>query len=372
MRGVQSAVERLYKSRVLCLTKDDEMTTNLDVDLEDELEQLIFPEEFVTDAAPAPRDGLLEEWEEDLLAEADDFEDDDDGDGKEASTPSKPKADITRASLLGKRKFNMVKKTEPTTDKSSNKEKKHKDKKEKKHKSGKKDKKEKKRRKEQDGDYDDEKENDPELFEDLFGASDDDTACGKQAEEASAKLSSARFDEESAKQSSPAASPSKLREDLFGASDDETLGPQATIQSSPKLRPPASPAKAKTANILPAQSQDSHSTLDLKDDKSDNPLRTSAKIQEPLVEEPAAESGKIWTYEVTGKKIAIRESPCIESNAHGDYLEEGDLFNVVERRRTGKDRRLYLKLQDGRGWAYDRSSKDEEKIIVDLLQEKPC
>jgi len=371
MRGVQSAVERLYKSKVLCLTKDDEMTANLDVDLEDELEQLIFPEEFVTDAAPAPRgDGLLEEWEEDLLAEADDFEDDDDGDGKEASTPSKPKADITRASLLGKRKFNMVKKTEPKTDKSSNKEKKHKDKKEKKHKSGKKDKKEKKRRKEQDGDNDDEKENDPELFEDLFGASDDDAACGKQAEEASAKLSSARFDEESAKLSSPAASPSKLREDLFGASDDETPGPEAAIQSSPKLRPPASPAKAKTANILPAQSQDSHSTLDLKDDRSDNPLR--AKIQEPLVEEPAAESGKIWTYEVTGKKIGIRESPCIESNAHGDYLEEGDLFNVVERRRTGKDRRLYLKLQDGRGWAYDRSSKDEEKIIVELLQEKPC
>jgi len=84
-----------------------------------------------------------------------------------------------------------------------------------------------------------------------------------------------------------------------------------------------------------------------------------------------SEKGFLWTYEVTGKNIGIREGPSVDSNHQGDYIENGELFNVTERLSGGGDVRVYLRLADGRGWAYDRSAKDESKVIVEELGAKP-
>jgi len=94
----------------------------------------------------------------------------------------------------------------------------------------------------------------------------------------------------------------------------------------------------------------------------------AAKRVVPATQE--SETGKIWTYEVTGRKIGIRKDPSVESDQQGDYIENGELFNVIERRRVSGDVRLYLKLADGRGWAYDRSAKDDGKVVVEELGSK--
>jgi len=76
---------------------------------------------------------------------------------------------------------------------------------------------------------------------------------------------------------------------------------------------------------------------------------------------------KVWTYEVTGNKLGIREGPDVDSaQSSSGYLASGEFFNVSERI-IGKDGRTYLKLHDGRGWAYDRSAKDIAKVVVKEL-----
>jgi len=62
----------------------------------------------------------------------------------------------------------------------------------------------------------------------------------------------------------------------------------------------------------------------------------------------------------------------VESDPQGDYLENGELFNVTERVTGGGDVRVYLRLADGRGWAYDRSAKDASKVVVEELGCKPA
>jgi len=74
----------------------------------------------------------------------------------------------------------------------------------------------------------------------------------------------------------------------------------------------------------------------------------------------------LWTYEVTGNKLGIRKSPDVGTAGAG-YLTPGEFFKVTEQR-PGKDGRTYLRLADGRGWAYDRSAKDIEKVVVRLIK----
>eukprot|EP00933_Yihiella_yeosuensis_P030294 TRINITY_DN23955_c0_g1_i1.p1 TRINITY_DN23955_c0_g1~~TRINITY_DN23955_c0_g1_i1.p1 ORF type:complete len:1351 (-),score=366.53 TRINITY_DN23955_c0_g1_i1:152-4117(-) len=84
---------------------------------------------------------------------------------------------------------------------------------------------------------------------------------------------------------------------------------------------------------------------------------------------PPKESRKMWTYKVTGKKISIRAEPKVskdENGEKGEYLKSGVLFKVSERV-DGEDGRTYLRLADGRGWAYDRSAKDIDKIVVEEI-----
>jgi len=87
--------------------------------------------------------------------------------------------------------------------------------------------------------------------------------------------------------------------------------------------------------------------------------------EDEAAEEPTSEKGA-WTYEVVGKKLGIRKAPDAENSTSSGHLSPGELFNVTERL-AGSDGRIYLRLADGRGWAYDRSAKDFEKKVARLI-----
>jgi len=91
----------------------------------------------------------------------------------------------------------------------------------------------------------------------------------------------------------------------------------------------------------------------------------------PETAQPPAETGakKLWTYEVIGKKLGIRKGPDVATTTVG-HLAPGEFFNVTQQVR-GKDGRTYLRLADGRGWAYDRSAKDFDKVVVQELAVEP-
>eukprot|EP00927_Polykrikos_kofoidii_P032828 TRINITY_DN27846_c0_g1_i1.p1 TRINITY_DN27846_c0_g1~~TRINITY_DN27846_c0_g1_i1.p1 ORF type:complete len:489 (-),score=88.28 TRINITY_DN27846_c0_g1_i1:48-1514(-) len=72
-----------------------------------------------------------------------------------------------------------------------------------------------------------------------------------------------------------------------------------------------------------------------------------------------------WNYRVIGdKKVGIREEAGVEASTskHG-HIAAGAVFSVSERV-LKEDGRLYLRLADGRGWTYDRSAKDFDKVVV--------
>eukprot|EP00930_Biecheleria_cincta_P044677 TRINITY_DN30757_c0_g1_i1.p1 TRINITY_DN30757_c0_g1~~TRINITY_DN30757_c0_g1_i1.p1 ORF type:complete len:382 (+),score=65.86 TRINITY_DN30757_c0_g1_i1:149-1294(+) len=69
-------------------------------------------------------------------------------------------------------------------------------------------------------------------------------------------------------------------------------------------------------------------------------------------------------FVVTGKKLGIRDKPTLDSKGEKGYLTTGETFGVAEEKR-GRDGRIYFRLADGRGWVYNRSSKDFSKIVVE-------
>lgn len=76
-------------------------------------------------------------------------------------------------------------------------------------------------------------------------------------------------------------------------------------------------------------------------------------------------------FEVTGKKIGIRDGPDhtlpVVSSSDGvdEYVRTGEVFGVsaVVPSSDGSGRQ-YLKLADGRGFVFDRSTKEDGKVIV--------
>merc|ERR1711862_320013 len=108
---------------------------------------------------------------------------------------------------------------------------------------------------------------------------------------------------------------------------------------------PEDSAKASGGDVAMRQADEGAAKVDegaAKVSKPAAPVKPAAPPQEK-----ESEKGMIWTYEVTGKKIGIREGPSIDSNQQGDYIENGELFNVIERVRGGGDVRVYLRLADG-------------------------
>jgi len=84
---------------------------------------------------------------------------------------------------------------------------------------------------------------------------------------------------------------------------------------------------------------------------------------------PSDDSGDhtTWTYEVIGNKLGIRKVPDTQNAPSTGYLAPGEFFKVTEQV-AGEDGRTYLRLADGRGWAYDRSAKDIKKVVVRLIK----
>lgn len=76
---------------------------------------------------------------------------------------------------------------------------------------------------------------------------------------------------------------------------------------------------------------------------------------------------QINKYVVVGKKIGIRCGPSIVGDARdAGYLISKEVFEV-DKITAGEDGRQYLRLADGSGWVYDRSSKDFNKVVVQEL-----
>lgn len=72
---------------------------------------------------------------------------------------------------------------------------------------------------------------------------------------------------------------------------------------------------------------------------------------------PAA-AASVWRYRAPAAKptmtLNLREGPDMESGrVEGAFIQPKELFEVIEER-PGQDGVIFLKLADGRGWAFDR------------------
>jgi hypothetical protein len=154
----------------------------------------------------------------------------------------------------------------------------------------------------------------------------------------------------------------RLQETLENLGEDSDGDKATLVQRLVSMQGPASQAPQAAASSVAATPAKSSASAN---------EATPAKPSQSISAAKESETGSVWTYEVTGKKIGIRTGPGIDTEPQGEYIENGEMFNVVERVRGGGDVRVYLRLADGRGWAYDRSAKDDSKIVVDELGSKP-
>ena len=71
---------------------------------------------------------------------------------------------------------------------------------------------------------------------------------------------------------------------------------------------------------------------------------------------PASDSkGSAWRYvPPTELPLAIRVLPQVVGPLTGHYLRPGEVFCVAQELYLGLEGVVYLKLADGRGWAFDR------------------
>ncbi|CAK0860637.1 unnamed protein product [Prorocentrum cordatum] len=80
---------------------------------------------------------------------------------------------------------------------------------------------------------------------------------------------------------------------------------------------------------------------------------------ELLAAAPAGRAGALarptrWRYEAAdGKGAGIRKAPSIDAERTGDVLASGEVFAVSEEK-EGRGGVTFLRLQDGRGWLFDR------------------
>lgn len=70
-----------------------------------------------------------------------------------------------------------------------------------------------------------------------------------------------------------------------------------------------------------------------------------------------------------GAFIGIRQGPDVNSPRTGMQLQPGEVFPVSEVVKTGEDQ-TYLKLADGRGWAFTHSSRDGRQLCERLSPEE--
>merc|ERR1719174_3586287 len=396
MRGVQMAVDRLAKAKVMSIEADG-MVARIDCEEKDELEQLVFPEEFMREELePTKRskrrgDGILDDWEEALFDEED--LDDDELDELIAGYEG---ADVDEAAEDGipaeppKKRHKFGRTSGVTANQAADKKDKKRKKKDKKESKEERRERKKQRRLEKlsaNEEAECAKDDDPATFEDLFGLGDGPAShCSASDGNPSEPGPSSRL--------RPPATPSKapiapsLERQLRDAIDQMLEGldlatlkireAREQLEANLSLDPGALNEHSEFVKTL--LSEKIQKMQGEEPTKEGEACRTSgtdpAPMESAVANSPAAavkkppakqesETGMIWTYEVIGKNIGIRVGPSINSDHQGDYIENGELFNVVERVRVEGEKRIYLKLADARGWAYDRSAKDESKVVVD-------
>ncbi|CAJ1345000.1 unnamed protein product [Effrenium voratum] len=93
-------------------------------------------------------------------------------------------------------------------------------------------------------------------------------------------------------------------------------------------------------------------------------------------EEAAAEAGlaaaggqKFCVTDPSGACIGIRKEPDVSSARTGLQLMPGEVFDVSEVLEA-PDGQMYLKLADGRGWAFTRSSRDGRLLCQRVSDEE--
>lgn len=323
MRGVQLAVEKLRKREIIAADGvqmkllNEEIAQSRD---RDELEQALFPSDFVFSGA------LNEDGEYDLDDE--DFDENDEdaegaGDGVDAHESAGEDAGQDRSSAKGTGRRSQPRKTQllqalaPTGSKQkrgvvSERTRKQVARKERTAKS-------RARKAASQPDTSDGEEEDPFSNDGLDDASADDDL-----------------------------------ESLFSPAGDESGGPD--------LDPDAGPDTAAAVNELSGRASKGSTggpALSPPAKKKAKTHRTQASAAPMSVGQPR------WIYENIGKKLGIRLGPDVNSDAQGEYISSGHRFGVQEKvQGSAGDPRVYLKLSDGRGFVYDRSAKDSGKVVA--------
>eukprot|EP00931_Biecheleriopsis_adriatica_P069790 TRINITY_DN435_c0_g2_i1.p1 TRINITY_DN435_c0_g2~~TRINITY_DN435_c0_g2_i1.p1 ORF type:complete len:2117 (-),score=606.84 TRINITY_DN435_c0_g2_i1:43-6393(-) len=167
-----------------------------------------------------------------------------------------------------------------------------------------------------------------------------------------------------------------LQAEVLRISSEEPAAKKSKASDSPASGPAAETAATEATEDSEATAGDAadiekHEKKEKKEKKektNTHDAMEGADIQEEEKAEEKApqKASQTWTYEVTGKKIAIRDTPNVgkeDPESEGVYLKTGMLFKVSEKIQ-GDDGRTYLRLADGRGWLYDRSAKDFDKVVV--------
>lgn len=149
----------------------------------------------------------------------------------------------------------------------------------------------------------------------------------------------------------------EMAEALFGDASRDGSGIDAAKRQQDGYRAPGSAAKASKQSRKDSAARAPSSGLASPEDASS-----------ALLVEGSATGA--WTYEVVGKKLGIRKVPDAENSPSNGHLAPGEFFNVTETC-LGKDGRTYLRLADGRGWAYDRSAKDINKVVARQIAVQP-
>mmetsp|Transcript_16292 Transcript_16292/g.43111 ORF Transcript_16292/g.43111 Transcript_16292/m.43111 type:complete len:787 (-) Transcript_16292:130-2490(-) len=92
------------------------------------------------------------------------------------------------------------------------------------------------------------------------------------------------------------------------------------------------------------------------EDLDDEGLAKQENAEGAIQKQPRRKLNKVEEreYMVTAEGIAIRTLPDERSPRTGEVLRQGEKFTAIEAvDGEGKDSRLYLRLPDGRGWAFD-------------------
>lgn len=128
-------------------------------------------------------------------------------------------------------------------------------------------------------------------------------------------------------------------------SDSDANGPAGPVEATAFAAAPSAGGEAASAATMPAAAAEPA--------EASTPLLQGADRVEPASVPPVGEEVTKWVYKpANGRPMGIRMSPDVDGPLSDLNLNPKEEFLVSEQR-AGSDGILYLKLQDGRGWAIE-------------------